>query len=66
MCDIQIYFVGGTSCVWTDVTIEIADAMVDWLDNKEDAKTFKANFFNHNKETFVRKELIIFINVIQK
>jgi hypothetical protein len=64
MHNIEIYFVGGTSVAWTEVPQETTDNMVKWLDNKEDTKTFQVNFTKHNKTTLLRKELILFINVV--
>lgn len=66
MNDIEIYFVGGTSSVWTDISKEATDNMVRWLDDKDDTKTLKFNFTNHNKLACLRKELILFINIVSK
>jgi len=62
--DVDIYFVGGTSSTWTGLTEQVIENLTEWLDDKEDAKTFKVNFINHDKAVYVRKELILFINII--
>ncbi|WP_346961415.1 hypothetical protein [Clostridium sp.] len=63
--NIEIYFVGGTVSQWTDVPKETINNLVRWLDNKEDTTTFKVEFTKHKKITYLRKELILLINIIE-
>jgi hypothetical protein len=62
--DVEIYFVGGTSTTWTGVPKETVNSLVCWLDNKDNTTTYRANFINHKKITYLRKELVLFLNVI--
>ena len=64
MHNIEIYFVGGTHCLLVDVSEECANKLVEWLDNKEDTSTFKVNIPSSNKTKVLRKELILFVDII--
>jgi len=63
MKDIEIYFIGGTSCRLYEVLEESTDKLVEWLDNNEDTHTFKIDINSAKKTKILRKEMILFIDV---
>lgn len=63
MHNITIYFVGGTSILLEGTPEEATNKLIDWLDGDTN-ETFKINIPAANKTTCVRKELILFVDVV--
>jgi len=61
--DIELYFVGGTTCKWDGVPQETVNNIVEWFDSKEDNRAFKTDCIRNGETTYMRKELMLFIRV---
>lgn len=65
MYDIEIFFVGGTVNKITEIPEEICKNLVNWLDDKNRTETFKLTFSKYKKSAYYRKEVILYINLIE-
>lgn len=64
MHDISIYFVGGANITINEISESVANKFVDWIEDDNKKETFKIDIPSANKTTCIRKELILFFNVI--
>lgn len=63
MKKVRIYFAGGTSVEFTKCDSECISNLEKWLvDDK--LKVFKINGVGENKETLIRKDLVLLVDII--
>lgn len=64
MHEISIYFVGGTNITINEISDSTVNKFLIWIENEKAKETFKINIPSFNKTTCIRKELILFFNVV--
>lgn len=64
MHKIEFYFEGGSCLTFTAVDYDTADKIINWINDKDNTQAFQIDSNKINTTSFIRKEKILYINVI--
>ena len=65
MSKITVYFTNGMNIEFTECDDDCVKSVKEWL-NQDKVRTFGVNSFNIGRETIIRKENVLFVDITKK